>query len=307
MSFFVGVTNNSWFHQLALLRPDEVNFWKPSGKHFQVLQPGELFLFKLHSPYNFIVGGGFFLRSSPFPVSLAWSAFGEKNGVASVEELHKRIQRLRRATTIEADPVIECIVLNQPFFWEPHEWIPVPANWSSSIVTGKRYDQSDSFGRALWNAVRERLQGIGTQFRWETHVPEHPRYGDDYLVRARLGQGGFKVLVTEEYQRRCSITGEKTLPVLQAAHIKPYVLDGPHSLANGLLLRADMHILFDKGLLTVTPDYKIQVSTQIAEQFTNGKLYYSYEGQNLRALPQVPAHRPSEEFLDWHNRNVFVS
>jgi hypothetical protein len=48
------------------------------------------------------------------------------------------------------------------------------------------------------------------------------RYGNPLMVRPRLGQGSFRVLVTETYQRRCALTGEKTLPVLEAAHIKPY-------------------------------------------------------------------------------------
>jgi putative restriction endonuclease len=55
----------------------------PSGsRQFKLLEPGEPFLFKLHSPRNFIVGGGFFVRHTALPCSLAWSAFGVKNGVA---------------------------------------------------------------------------------------------------------------------------------------------------------------------------------------------------------------------------------
>jgi hypothetical protein len=60
---------------------DEVNFWQPGGRsQFRVLQPGELFLFKLHSPNNFIVGGGLFGHASIVPISLAREAFGDKNG-----------------------------------------------------------------------------------------------------------------------------------------------------------------------------------------------------------------------------------
>ena len=44
-------------------------------------------------------------------------------------------------------------------------------------------------------------------------------YGDPVLVRPRLGQGTFRVLVTDNYRRRCAVTGEKALPVLDAAHI----------------------------------------------------------------------------------------
>jgi putative restriction endonuclease len=52
---FVGVTDNDWFRFLRARHPDEVNFWQPSGSStFQALEPGQPFLFKLHSPLNFI-------------------------------------------------------------------------------------------------------------------------------------------------------------------------------------------------------------------------------------------------------------
>ena len=80
--FYVGVTDRSWFEQLsAMPGVDEVNFWQPGGNRlFRTLQIGEPFLFKLHSPDNFVVGGGFFSHSSIMPASLAWGAFGAKNG-----------------------------------------------------------------------------------------------------------------------------------------------------------------------------------------------------------------------------------
>ena len=77
------------------------------------------------------------------------------------------------------------------------------------------------------------------------------RYGAEYLTRARIGQGAFRVLVTDAYQRRCAISGERTLPVLQASHIRPYSDEGPHHVANGILLRSDLHTLFDRGYITV--------------------------------------------------------
>ena len=97
MKIWVGVTDDDWFVRSSHLRPDEVNFWQPSGSRtFRALQPGELFLFKLHSPKNFIVGGGHFVSYSALPASLAWDAFGVKNGVASFDELRSRIRRYRR-------------------------------------------------------------------------------------------------------------------------------------------------------------------------------------------------------------------
>jgi hypothetical protein len=67
MKIWVGITDEDWFDRLSALRPDEVNFWQPSGSRiFRALQPGEPFLFKLHSPKNSIVGGGHFVRFQRF-------------------------------------------------------------------------------------------------------------------------------------------------------------------------------------------------------------------------------------------------
>jgi putative restriction endonuclease len=116
MKLWVGVTDEDWFSLLSRVRPDEVNFWQPSGtRTFRALQPGELFLFKLHSPKNFIVGGGHFVRYSTLPASLAWDAFREKNGVASFEELIARVRRYR-VEDGAIDPVIGCNILAEPFF-----------------------------------------------------------------------------------------------------------------------------------------------------------------------------------------------
>jgi putative restriction endonuclease len=68
----------------------------------------------------------------------------------------------------------------------------------------------------------------------EHAVAEH-RYGKPILVQPRLGQGAFRLLVTDAYQRGCAVTGERTLPVLDAAHIRPYAELGPHRLENGIL------------------------------------------------------------------------
>src|SRR5690606_28135356 len=83
-------------------------------------------------------------------------------------------------------------------------------------------------------------------------------YGEPILVQPRLGQSAFRILVTDAYQRRCAITGENTLDVLDAAHIVPYSKSGDHNVTNGLLLRTDFHKLFDKGLVSVTPEYQIK-------------------------------------------------
>jgi putative restriction endonuclease len=304
MRLWVGVTDKDWFDFLAKLSPDEVNFWQPSGnREFRVLQPGELFLFKLHAPLNFIVGGGTFVRYSKLPASLAWDAFGEKNGVDSLTRLRERVRRYRRES-VDVDPVIGCNVLVEPFFLPREQWIRVPESWAPNIVQGKTYDTATDEGRSLFAAVQAAL-GPAVADKPLAATPDQPRYGSEYITRGRLGQGAFRVLVTESYQKRCAVTGEKTLPVLEAAHIKPYAEEGPHQVNNGILLRSDLHKLFDLGYVTVTPELKLKVSSRLREEWHNGREYYAYHGRELAYRPQIPAELPARAFLEWHNEHRF--
>ncbi|HUL00847.1 MAG TPA: HNH endonuclease [Nitrospirota bacterium] len=304
MKFWVGVTDNNWYKFLAQLKPDEVNFWQPGGSQvFHAVDQFAPFLFKLHYPENYIAGGGFFVRQSFLPLSFAWETFGQKNGTPDYETLRRKIIAKRKEST--SDPTIGCILLAQPFFLSREEWIPAPEDFSKNIVQGKTYDMSGKIGAHLWRQVRERLDRDNI-VPTEQIGEEQNRYGAPFQYYPRIGQDIFRVMVTEAYGRRCAISGEKTLPVLQAAHIKPYSELGPHRIENGLLLRADMHILFDKGYLTVTPDYHTEVSRQIEVNFHNGKEYYKFHGRRLEVLPTQQKDRPSEAFLRWHNEKKFI-
>jgi len=310
MQAYVGITDYEWY-QLLASRPqlDELNFWQPGGSRiFRALQPGELFLFKLHAPRHSLVGGGFFAHATRLPVSLAWEAFGEANGATSLAEMRTRIEKYRKAPAQpHEDYTIGCILLEQPFFLPEELWIPPPPDWHPNIVQGKTYDLRAEAGRALWDQVEAALRARGTAETWpaEWREPDQPRYGEPTLVRPRLGQGSFRILVTDAYERRCAVTGERVLPVLEAAHIRPYASGGEHRVDNGLLLRSDLHTLFDRGYLTVTPTLDLEVSRRIREDFENGRHYYALHGEPVRA-PAEPGERPSAEFLRWHNEEAFL-
>ncbi len=300
MKAFVGITDRDWFNLLGRkIHLDEVNFWQPSGNNkFRALHPGELFLFKLHSPDNFIVGGGFFAHSSLLPISLAWDSFGESNGASSLTEMRKRVAKYRKqAVQRTEDYTIGCILLEQPFFLPQNKWIPIPSDWKSNIVVGRGYDLLTEPGLTLWNQLQLSLAA--------TQISEkRPKYGNPILMFPRLGQGSFRVVVTDAYERRCAITNERTLPALDAAHIKPYTESGLHLVNNGILLRRDLHALFDKGYITISPNMRVEVSSRIREEFQNGRDYYKHHGEPIR-LPANMADIPSTEFLNWHNANVY--
>jgi putative restriction endonuclease len=304
VGIFVAVTDRNWFDFLSAMQPDEVNFWAPSGRtNFRSLQPGELFLFKLHAPYNFIVGGGVFSHASNLPLSLAWDAFGAKNGAPDLVEMRRRVGRYRtdQASVSERfDPVIGCRILTSPFFWPEEQWLPAPESWQRQTVVGKRYSTDESDGQRLWNAVMERSL---------SSVPmpggDGERYGNPVLVKPRLGQGAFRVLVTDAYERSCAVSGEKTLPILDAAHIRAYADGGHHEGANGLLLRTDIHKLFDLGYVSLDPDRKFVVSRRLKEDFDNGRHYYDLHGTAIR-LPKLTSAIPSADALEWHREHRFL-
>jgi putative restriction endonuclease len=138
----------------------------------------------------------------------------------------------------------------------------------------------------------------------EVAEPSPSMFGDPTLVRPRLGQGTFRILVTDVYQKHCAITGEKALPVLEAAHIRPVAEGGMHRVDNGILLRSDVHALFDAGYVTVTTDYRVRVSRRLRDDFDNGEHYLQFNGTDLW-LPPSAGDRPNRDFLEWHSESIF--
>jgi putative restriction endonuclease len=125
------------------------------------------------------------------------------------------------------------------------------------------------------------------------------------LIRPRLGQGTFRIAVTDHYRRCCAVTGEKTLPILDAAHIRAYTDGGTHEISNGLLLRTDIHRLFDLGYVTVSRDGRFEVSRRLREDFDNGKHYYDMHGRAI-GVPKDTRLGPARESLEWHQQYRFL-
>jgi putative restriction endonuclease len=317
MRLYAGVTDQDWFDFLrAQPQIEEVNFWQPSpSSEFRILSKGDLFLFKLHRSErtqnrDLIAGGGVFVSYSILPISLAWEAFEHRNGARVFSEMRQRLLRYRRiADNPHEDFQVGCIVLTQPFFFGESLWFPAPG-WRAPIVRGKAtgYELDKEAGQFIWKNLQrgwqqQRIHDLdGEAQRIEE---ERARYGKETTIKPRLGQGAFRILVTDAYRRACAITGEHSLPALEAAHIKPYNESGPHAVNNGLLLRSDLHRLFDRGYITVTSEYRIEVSRRLKEEFENGRSYYPYKGQRLSHLPMTLADQPHKELLAWHNNSVY--
>jgi putative restriction endonuclease len=276
MHGWIAVTHTDWFDFLAQRRHrEEVNFWSPSD---------------------------YVASFSRLPDWLAWECFGEGNGAATFEELKSRLDTLRARNKLRGaggPQQIGCIVLVQAVFFPPDEWIPQPADWAIRNLRYTRYDLTAGEGARIWRACQERAASMPGVVR-----EERARYGEPVLVRPRLGQGAFRVAVTDAYQRACAVTQEHSLPVLEAAHIVPFSRGGPHEISNGLLLRSDLHRLFDLGYVTVSPELRLEVSRRLRGDFENGRTYYPLHGSQV-TVPADARLRPDPARLRWHNETAF--
>lgn len=202
--------------------------------------------------------------------------------------------------------MIGCVLLVEPLFWPEELWIPDPVGWHPNIQRGRTYDLSAGDGQALWAMVVERLYATPRSAEAVRDAPPEPTggYGDPLLQPRRLGQGTFRALVTDTYERRCAVTQERALPALDAAHILPFHQVRAHSVRNGILLRSDVHRLFDAGYITITPAHRVEASLRMRDDFDDGENYLRLHGTHVR-VPEREEARPDPEALRRHNEEVF--
>lgn len=123
------------------------------------------------------------------------------------------------------------------------------------------------------------------------------------MVRDRPGQPKFRSDVRSVYGNCCCITGCSIPAVLECAHIDPYLAPGSDNTRNGLLLRADIHTLFDRHLISIDPDtLKIHVSARIRVE--GG---YGYLHEKFLRLPKDKSHHPDKGALARHLKRFHKS
>ncbi|KOX19681.1 HNH endonuclease [Nocardiopsis sp. NRRL B-16309] len=320
MKAYVGVTDKAWADFLSeRSHLNEINFWRPSsGSVFKRIELGDLFLFKTHFPQNRIVGGAVFSGFARVPLSEAWATFGQGNGRDSVAEVRAAINSYRAKNKMAAirpgeDPLIGCIMLRDPVFFSENATFDPPPDFAKSLVQGKGYDDIGAAPHADYFApIAAQVLGRPAEKALEEDPADEtdtwrrsgPMFGEAGHTRRRLGQGAFKLALLEAYEESCAVTGQRVRPVLEAAHIHPVTRGGLHRLDNGLLLRSDVHRLFDLGYLTVSPDLTVRVSPRLYKDFPDAQQYADLDGVRIR-LPERKADQPSPEALAWHQSEVF--
>ncbi len=292
-----AVTDPDWLETLSAIGAIEANFWQP--RPTRIASPeGTPWIFKVRGSDR-VAGFGFFSYWTTMPLSIAWETFGAANGVRSFREMALRVESLRRSQDV--DEKIGCVVLSDVTVLARSDWIAAPNDWKKNVVRVVGYDLDVGEGARVWNQLRT--------LALANSAGQSPLLRVDGGVRpaqiiARRGQGAFRLMVMDAYDRRCAVTGERTLPVLEAAHIRPFAETREHDVRNGILMRSDIHRLYDRGLVTVSPDLTFRVSRSIERDYSNGLIYYALDGNAIR-VPSDERSRPDLESLAWHEETVF--
>jgi|SRR3990170_4377813 len=129
------------------------------------------------------------------------------------------------------------------------------------------------------------------------------------LIKARVNQSFFRSLILTAYENRCCITGLSIPELLVASHIIPWATDKKNRMSphNGLCLNMLHDKAFDKGLITITPEYRIKISPSLRNLKDKTALetfFAPFENSSIR-LPQ--RFIPEKTFLKYHNDKVFRS
>jgi putative restriction endonuclease len=294
---FFAVTDPGWLRTLAESGATEVNFWQP--RPTAVRHPaGTPWIFKVRGTDR-IAGFGFFSYWTIMPLAVAWETFGQANGAQSYGEMVRSVTALRHGDDV--DDRVGCVVLSDVVLLDQTEWIAAPADWKPNIVRGAGYDMSLGEGARVWSQLRALTAAEPLQSPTFS-VPGG--LGAPTLAPPRRGQGAFRLMVMDAYDRRCAITGERTLPALEAAHIRPFSEHQKHEVRNGILMRSDLHRLYDLGLVTVKPDFTFHVSRTIARDYANGKIYYALDGTTISTPSNFEA-KPDPDALAWHAAERF--
>ena len=106
------------------------------------------------------------------------------------------------------------------------------------------------------------------------------------VIKRRLRDTKFRKKLMAAYEGRCAVSGTNVAAVLEASHITPYAISPSNKTTNGILLRADLHTLFDAALLKISKDYKIQVDPSLRDSE-----YWQFHQKTI-SLPRLDNDKP---------------
>lgn len=293
---YIGNTDHDWFRFCKENSPlREVNFWQPSRQHFKAMHEGGIFFFRCKAPINKIGGFGTLASAGVASVATCWDELGISNGTRSKEEFLERVSKYNKNVKVDEQTLVGFKILVDPVFLDEEHWIDLPADWSQNIVTGKSYNSISMEGERLLTFYRSHQSSAFRDSKFDDFgFSDHPvpacTMGQPQKVRS--GQARFKFALLDAYEARCAVTGSSVEAFLEAAHIIPFSESMDNSVNNGILLRCDIHTLFDRGLLNINGNYLVELSDKFFELYPDDIIYRGLHGQKI-SLPKKASWHPS--------------
>jgi putative restriction endonuclease len=297
--FAISPTDNHWFQFLRDAGFNSyVNFWTPTPWNIKRMSPGNRWYFLLKSPIREIGGFGEFVEYKNLTAIEAWKEYGQRNGCVDKKQMVERIQVYIDKNSEEFggksidinSHEIGCVILKNCQFWDEEKYKrpeDYEIGFATQVVKYKYFDQYDPFTNlpddidnfSLLNEPRE-------EFKKE--------------VNQRKGQSEFKGRILKAYNNKCCVSGETCPELLEAAHLQQYLNDSSNHIQNGILLRIDLHRLFDNGLLFIDNEYKVHISPILLSPS-----YKQFEGIKI-SLPNNPNEYPSKECLELKRKDFRI-
>ena len=187
--------------------------------------------------------------------------------------------------------LLEQYLLDQYFPSTKSEYSDQKRTYEESFIENSILNESTEVYQNQIKNLRERL--------------EEDEFEEEVFVRGGL----FKRAVPKIYDFTCSIsemkiTSTHSVQMIDACHIYPFSLSNDDTVPNGIALSPNLHRAFDRGLITINSDYIVRVSPSVSENDSTFSLS-QFEGKQI-SLPKKLSWYPSIEYLNWHNKEVFL-
>jgi len=295
----LGSTSPEWldFHQQYNLQI--ANFWQPTPRNPRNIRFGDRWYFCRRNAGQ-IDGYGTFIAWRSMRIIDAWNMYAQGNGVENLANFIDAVNQASANNDHTEESIIGCIELQDLAYFQD----PV-------IIQHANIRPLNSSFRYILETDPIEDFFIAENRDWEApDIPFNPcdlneaRPFEMRNIRIRRNQANFRNALLAVYGANCAISGPQPKEVLDAAHIQPYVNASSNHRENGLLLRADLHRLFDRGVMTIDEELIVRFCDAFIDQNCS---YKPFNGNRLVFSDDDDiATRPSQAALEYHRTQRFV-
>lgn len=282
--------SNCWYTKMEEFNHDDDDKVTPA--------PGSMMLFVVEKDNRqYIVGGGYFFTHIELSADDCWYRYGVRAGYLSYDSFINRLKECHGSTKEK----LSCYIATASFIFVRSQMVQIPEEFMFNL-TGKSHfilDLDTPLGKYLYKVSNDRRLSIA-----DFSASDHTWPGIYYkavINKSYDRTSQYKTTLLSIYNRRCAVTGCTMVPALEVAHIKTMYDERFVDYDNGIILRADIHSLFSKGLMTFCYKGRNKIVVKLSNKMILENAPYSeFDGVELK-LPDDRKFWPNKEYLQWHN------